>query len=326
VVKDVVKFVPSDDFSAKYDQPALLKGWARFWPAFTKWSLDYFAKEFGDHLVPMSNYHENQYQKVSDKPLVKVSDYINMLTGKTTETSNSNKKTYLAGWHFKKPAPELMDDINIPECFQDNLLDEVSQNIVYYHEISLFIGHDQVESPLHTDSFAVSVWLANIIGTKRIRLIPPVDYDKIYNGLDAFDDEVVVKLAESNIPVYEATIEAGDIFFIPPGYWHQVKNDSITVAISTNYLSPFHFLTFEQQLRAKLLGPLLKLMKLRDRVLETKGGELYHSMDALKHFNYVETESKYLNYMINKLEGQRQIVQSIHDKQLASEIASIENA
>jgi hypothetical protein len=295
-------------YSVNDDQPTLLKQMASHWPASQRWNSQYFREFFGHCSVALSQYSTAPALKHRDKQRVTLSAYLDVVEHFLPEDSQINLDSYVAGWHFLKNAPELLADILIPDPFKNNLLSRIDREVINFDSISLFIGHSRVETPLHTDSFAVCVWLANIVGRKIIRVIPPIDYKNIYNGLDAFDEKNVAKLAELGIPVIEATIEAGDVFTIPPGYWHQVRNQGFTVAVSTNFMSKFHFLTYEQQLKAKILAPYLKLQKLKREVL----GEqiLDHSANCLRHFNFVENEYKFLSYLNNELEKDRKLVES----------------
>jgi hypothetical protein len=292
-------------YSPRLDKPVLLKGLANSWAAKDKWTPEYFRENFADKQVALSHYHSQPHQRSKDKFKAKLGDYLNVLEGRAPTSERINEDSYVAGWHFLKNAPELLADITIPVLFRDNLLDRIDREIINYDSMSLFIGHSRAETPLHTDSFAVCVWLANIVGRKTIRVVPPIDYENIKNAMDAFDPKVVERWHQLGIPVFEALIEAGDVFVIPPGYWHQVRNEGFTVAVSTNFLSPYHFLVFEQQMKAKILAPYLKLLKLKHDLL---GEDLDHSADCLKHFDFANTESRFLEHMSAQIEKEKAVL------------------
>ena len=294
-----------DFYSTRLDKPVLLQGLANSWSAKDKWTPRYFRENFGDRLVTLSHYRSQPLQRGKDKFKAHLGDYLDVLEGHAPTTELINEDSYVAGWHFLKNAPELLADITIPAPFRENLLDRIDREIINYDSMSLFIGHSRAETPLHTDSFAVCVWLANLVGRKTIRVVPPIDYENIKNAMDAFDPKVVEHWHQLGIPVYEAVIEAGDIFVIPPGYWHQVRNEGFTVAVSTNFLSPYHFLVFEQQMKAKILGPYLKLLKLKHDLLAEP---LDQSADCLKHFDFTNTESRFLEHMSVQIEKEKDVL------------------
>jgi hypothetical protein len=299
-----------DEFTAASDEPALLKGWALDWPASSKWSLDYFSREFGDEVVPLSNYQDAPHQKPAEKPQVSMRQYIEFIRSGQSTNAALDQDSYLAGWHFNRTVPHLMDDIIIPQCFRENILDQVTKPLFPYESTSFFIGHKEVESPLHTDSFGVSVWLANVIGTKSIRVVPPIDYVHIKNGMDVFSDEVVEFLESKKIPVMECQLDPGDIVFIPPGHWHHVKNHGMTMALSVNFVNRYHFLPFEQQLRSKVIVPFMKLIELKSKILRGSPDDGL-SIASAQHFKVIENETLFLDFMEKKIGEERRRIGSL---------------
>ncbi len=288
-----------DKFSTQHDEPTLLKGLANDWPAKQSWTPQFFRENFGNQRVTLSHYQSLSHQRPKQKFKATLAEYLDVIEGEIQPCETLNVDSYIAGWHFEKEAKSLSLDLKVPTIFSDNLLNRVNQEIINYDSTSLFIGHSRADTPLHTDSFAVCVWLANLVGKKIIRIVPPVDYQNIRNGMDAFDPKVVEYWSELGIPTFEAEIEAGDVFFFPPGYWHQVRNEGFTVAVSTNYISPYHFLTFEQQLRAKIIKPYLRLMKLKREIMDPEGWA--HSTDAIHNFNFVQNETLFLEHLMKEL-------------------------
>lgn len=298
MVQDV-KCVPWSErakFTPASDEPALLKGWACEWPAMSKWTMEYLENEFGDEVVPVSNYVSSLHLKPLEKPRVKLKEYVRFLREGSSSNPVLTQHCYLAGWHFMRTSSRLLQDIVVPDCFRDNILNQVDRPIFPYDSMSFFLGHKDVESPLHTDSFGVSVWLANVVGRKTIRIVPPVDYESVKNGMNVFSEDTVAFLENKGIPILEANLEAGDIVFVPPGHWHHVKNHGITMAISVNFVNRYHFMPFEQQLRAKLVAPYLKLMELKARVIKGAGRGDF-SFDSARHFNLVANEAKFLDFL-----------------------------
>jgi hypothetical protein len=291
------------------DDPIVLKGWANEWKATQKWSLEYFSENFGHIPVRISNYKKDQYASPQQKPIASIAQYVAAARGQL-ENEYLGQDSYLAGWHFQKDAPELMNDIEIPKLFQNNLLDKISTEVINYDSWSLFIGHQNVESPLHTDSFAVSVWLANIVGEKKVRLVPPWNYSVVKNGMDMFSQSNVERVVASGLPVFDTTLKAGDILFIPPGYWHQVKNLGFTIAVSVNFVGPYHFVPFEQQLRSKVIAPYLKLLAFKKNFI-TQNSEAELSVQSLKNFKVVENETRFLDFLERQLQNERVFLEKL---------------
>jgi hypothetical protein len=83
---------------------------------------------------------------------------------------------------------------------------------------------------MHQDIFSTHTWLAQLRGLKIWRLCAPPTLDSLSGpAVDAFGTE------ELGCAVYGATLSPGDVIYLPPNWWHQVRNESSTLAISGNF-------------------------------------------------------------------------------------------
>jgi Cupin superfamily protein len=89
--------------------------------------------------------------------------------------------------------------------------------------ISLYAGPAGTSTPWHQDIFSTHTWLAQLRGEKLWRLSAP-DLDP----LKSFPDDS---------SIYEVTLNAGDLIYLPPDWWHEVQNQTSTLAISGNFCS-----------------------------------------------------------------------------------------
>jgi hypothetical protein len=280
------------------DRPCVLKNLASQWRAYTTWTPEYLSKNHGEVLLPISNYPGQGNPKMSEKPRMPLREYMAFVEKAVKGVPEAQQPLYAAGWHYLKDCPALARDLSCPSEFENNWIDRL-QGIINFDQTSLFIGHPAAETPLHTDSFFVSTWLVMISGSKRVRLIPGSYAGYVKNGLDTFSDSVLIELERRHIPVFEAEIGPGDALFIPPGWWHQVRNLSATIAVSNNFVSRSHFLAFEQQLRAKLLKPILGLSKLRQEATES-GAQIGH--ETLMSSRYLENERAYIGFLQSEVQ------------------------
>ncbi len=287
------------------DQPCVIQNEIESWTALKKWNAHYLSEKFGNIHLPISNYKSQGNIKPSLKQKMSIRDYFSYIEQTENGKDEIQEPLYAAGWHYLKDCAELASDLGVPEHFSDNWIDRL-KGIINFDQTSLFIGHRKAETPLHTDSFFVSTWLAMVQGEKILRLIPGQYSGYVKNGLDTFDAKVIDELSKQEIPLYEAKIKTGDIIYIPPGWWHQVKNESVTIAVSNNYVSSYHFLNFEQQLRAKLLKPLVNLNKLRDDAILTSAESLTnlqkfrYSIPTTRSSKFIENERDYAKYLVQE--------------------------
>ena len=295
--------------------PVVLKGECRNWPAFSKWTADFFRRNYGDIQVPMSNYKKNPYQPQTQKSSMRIGDYLDRAFRISAGEVSEDEDLYSAGWFFCNGHCELLKDIAVPSYFTENWADRV-QKIIHFDTRSILFGHPKVESPLHTDSFFVSTYFAMLKGQKRMRLVAPEHSAHVRNGLDVFDDALVRELGAKGVPVYDAVIEEGDIVWFPPGWWHHVKNDSFTISMTTSFVSAFHFLPFEQQVRATIMKPLVRLAQVKDEVMSGAAGETPRlSETALKNSFYLRNETEYVNFFHRESTKTERLLQQLRDTQ-----------
>jgi ribosomal protein L16 Arg81 hydroxylase len=90
--------------------------------------------------------------------------------------------------------------------------------------------------------------IAQMVGRKRLKLVPAAHVGKLYNHQHVFSEIVDLEdpsLDLSQFPllaksqVYDVTLSPGEIIFVPLGWWHQVKSLDFSVTITyTNFLWP----------------------------------------------------------------------------------------
>lgn len=304
----IIQFSATDGSFITNERPIILRGGAKHWPAFRKWSPEFFTEHYGLVELPLSNYKQNPYQSSKDKLRLPIKDYLKSAQKIASELPDKNEDLYSAGWFFSNQCSELLNDLDLPEYFRRNWA-EKAQEILRFETRAILFGHPKVESPLHTDSFFVSTYFAMIRGQKRMRLVSPRHTPYVFNGLNVFDDQKIEELFRKGVEVYDCVIEEGDIVWFPPGWWHHVKNDGFTISVTTNFVAPQHFLPFEQQVRATLLKPLLKLNSLKNDCLKETGEQFLQ--ENLTNSKFTELESAYVNYFREELGKTESLLQKI---------------
>jgi hypothetical protein len=110
----------------------------------------------------------------------------------------------------------------------------------------LWVGPGGTITPLHYD--LMNVLLVQLIGWKRVRLIPSTEMPLVYNDvgvfsqvdLDAPDLERFPRFAD--VHVYDIKIGPGHAVFIPVGWWHHVVSLNPSVSVSfVNFAAPNRF-------------------------------------------------------------------------------------
>jgi hypothetical protein len=168
--------------------------------------------------------------------------------------ASEDQPLYLFDKEFCAKLPELAQDYKPPKFFsaqsQDlfSLLGDVPKRP---HFRWIIVGPKKSGSSFHIDPNATSAWNAVVSGAKRWILFPP---DQVPPGVHPSDDfaEVtqsvslmewfmnfyprIAELPPHKRPV-ECTCRAGEIVYVPHGWWHAVINLEPTIAITQNFVS-----------------------------------------------------------------------------------------
>ncbi len=261
-----------DEFVQKYalvGKPVIITDAMKDWKAPTKWNFDFFRSECGSTNVKVKEDNMTAFDEQ-----ITIADYIDYMT-----SHDSNRRIYLANW-FISNHPQLLDDYHEPIYFP-NWLSRLPRKLLRKYELDnpeLFIGHQDTSVGLHKDPINGCAWLGMIKGRKKIVLFTPDQEELLYDGkVDVFnpDLEKFPLYAKTN-PV-EVILEPEEILYIPPNWWHHVKNleDSIALGslIVNEWNSELYFQSFidanNNSIKAHLLPLILEFPWLARLLLAT---------------------------------------------------------
>jgi len=224
----------------KQYQPFIINGVVENWDACRKWSNDYLINLCGNTAIPVDVYRENFFEEYKNyafdksykKSEMKLKDYIDTIS---TNKSGSGIAYYLAQIDFEKYFPELIVDITYPEYF-------LRKPIIYF-----WFGYSPTTSVSHLHFDDPHNVFVQIRGRKRIILFPPIDYLSFYTAIE--DIDCMFHFSKVNpinpdvesFPKFpwqekiEVIIEAGEILYIPPFWWHHVTAINENISLSFMY-------------------------------------------------------------------------------------------
>ncbi|XP_023672310.1 lysine-specific demethylase 8 [Paramormyrops kingsleyae] len=229
------KCLPLDRFRMDYlnqEKPVILEGAIDHWPAFNdhKWSIEYLRRVAGCRTVPVevgSRYTDEDWSQ----RLITVSAFIDRyILGK----EEGDGVGYLAQHQLFDQVPELKADIHIPDycCLGEGDEDDIT--------INAWFGPAGTISPLHHDP--QHNLLAQVVGSKYIRLYSPEDSRKLYAhqsqllhntsqvDVESPDNERYPLFGE--VPYQECLLQPGDMLFIPARHWHYVRSLQLSFSVS----------------------------------------------------------------------------------------------
>lgn len=218
-----------DEFRSHYfeaGRAVVLEGGARAMPAFHLWSSRYLADKLKS-CTPTVRLTDGRLARMGMESFFEYFDA-------PERYASTTGPVYLTDFYL---TPGFGEDVR--ELLARDAACPFDRHEARAEWISLYAGPGGTSSPLHQDVFGTHTWLAQIRGTKVWRLVAPEDLDdQTAVGCDAFGER------ELSFAVYEAVLAPGDLIYLPPNWWHQVKNLTETIAISGN------FCTFEHARRA----------------------------------------------------------------------------
>uniref|UniRef100_A0A3Q0R586 Lysine-specific demethylase 8 n=1 Tax=Amphilophus citrinellus TaxID=61819 RepID=A0A3Q0R586_AMPCI len=210
-------------------KPVILEGIIDHWPAFNKhpWSIEYLRSVAGCRTVPVevgSRYTDEDWSQT----LLTVNEFIDKYI------LNKVTSGYLAQHQLFDQIPELKDDIRLPDycCLGEGDEEDITVNA--------WFGPGGTVSPLHQDP--QQNFLAQVVGSKYIRLYSPEDTGKLYphqSQLLHNTSQVEVENPDAErfpefakAPYLECVLQPGDVLFIPVRHWHYIRSLELSFSVS----------------------------------------------------------------------------------------------
>ncbi|CAN1306839.1 Arginine-specific demethylase JMJ22 [Linum perenne] len=223
-----------DEFVSNFEElnkPVLLEGCINDWPALEKWvDRDYLIKECGD-------------VRFSVGPVkMKLDEYF-----RYSDQVKEERPLYLFDPKFAEKVPVLDSDYEVPAYFREDLFNVLGSERPDYRWI--IMGPAGSGSSFHIDPNSTSAWNAVIKGSKKWILFPPdVVPPGVHPSPDGAEVACPVSIIEWFMNFYSATkkwkkrpvecvCKAGEVIFVPNGWWHLVINLEESIAITQNYVS-----------------------------------------------------------------------------------------
>ncbi|KAL2651003.1 hypothetical protein R1flu_019131 [Riccia fluitans] len=222
-----------DEFIRDFEEPnkpVLINGALDHWPALEKWDREYLLQHAGE--VPFACGPVN----------MKLKDYYQY-----ADLVEEERPLYIFDSKFAEKAPQLSEDYDIPVYFREDLFSLLGDSRPDYRW--LILGPARSGSSFHIDPNSTSAWNAVVRGSKKWIMYPPaVVPPGVFPSPDGAEVASPVSLTEWFMNFYEETrrrkekpveciCRAGEVVFVPNGWWHIVINLEESIAITQNYVS-----------------------------------------------------------------------------------------
>lgn len=215
-IVDGLTIDPKDFFNDYYkpQKPVVLRGLWKQYPAYTKWTMDFFRQSMGDLEVGLYGNRKEDLSKTLQTPNVtmRFGDYLNLI-----ERESTDLRLFL--FPLFKHRPELLKDFGYPNIASG-----------YIKIPFLFFGPPKSIVRIHQDIDMSNVFLTQFQGRKRIWLFPPDQSDLLYrlpfnvhSTVDIDNPDYDEYPGLNHVKGLSTVLSHGDTLFMPSGYWHHIE-------------------------------------------------------------------------------------------------------
>ncbi|MGC1471440.1 MAG: cupin-like domain-containing protein [Psychroserpens sp.] len=218
-----VKTIKKEDFITNYfkpQQPVVIEGFIKDWPAYKKWSLDYMKDIAGDKVVPLYDDRPVSHEDGFNEPHaeMKMSEYVDLLKSEPT-------KYRIFLWNILKEIPQLQKDYTFPD-FGLKLMKTLPM---------LFFGGTNSHTFMHYDIDLANIFHFHFEGEKQCILFDQSQNKYLYKiphslivreDIDFSNPDLKKWPALQYAKGWQCELNHGDILYMPEGYWHYMKYSS----------------------------------------------------------------------------------------------------
>ena len=209
--------ITREEFYTKYydpQKPVVLRGLWKPYPAYNKWTMDFFKQSMGNIEVGLFGNRKEDLSKTLQEPneTMRFDEYLNLI-----EREPSDLRLFL--FPVFKYKPELLKDFDYPAIVKG-----------YVKIPFMFFGPPKSIVRMHQDIDMGNVFLTQFHGTKRVLLFPPSQSTLLYrlpfnvhSTVDVDNPDYEEYPGLKYVKGMNAVLEHGDTLFMPSGYWHHIE-------------------------------------------------------------------------------------------------------
>ncbi|KAL1915108.1 uncharacterized protein VTP21DRAFT_7589 [Calcarisporiella thermophila] len=227
-----------EEFREKYElpnKPVILTDVVPQWPAFqnSSWTKSSLLTRYGD------------IKFRAEAIDITLREYF-----KYADTTADESPLYLFDKRFCENCKGMAEDFEVPAYFAEDLFAVLGEKRPDWRWI--IVGPARSGSTFHKDPNSTSAWNAVLTGAKLWIMYPPHQLPPgVFTSPDESEVTSPVSIAEWFLNFYEQTLpsrcppdqrpvqavcRAGEIMFVPCGWWHLVVNLEESVAVTQNYV------------------------------------------------------------------------------------------
>ena len=227
----------AQDFFEDYyfeNRPVVLRGYARCWPAFSKWTPEFLKREYGHVPIKITDgRNQNPDYDMQHKRHTRecsMAEFVDIV-----QTDSTGNDTYMVAnnRNIENPlfAPILKDVVYDEAMFVPGRWKSCT---------AFWLGPAGTVTPNHHDT--CNILFVQIYGRKRFRLFSPLDLEllndarSMYAAIDPENPNIERYPNFSDVTEKSVVLEPGDAIFLPIGWWHHVRSLDVSISLAmTNF-------------------------------------------------------------------------------------------
>jgi histone arginine demethylase JMJD6 len=231
-------------------KPVIITDVMREWKALTRWTPEFFQREFGDMKITFDDDLKDVTGSGTPGVGYTMSEFIDLVLN----SSEDHPAPYFRNRILYDLFPSLKEDIEpLPEYFQPNWLADrymvkrVGEVLNRGAAIELYIGGAGGRFPvLHYDGSGTHAFLMQIYGVKQYIVFPPSQEAFLYPSPHRANLSLLNSVESPDLrrfPLFANAVattfllEPGELLFIPSHGWHTAKILSASITVSANLLN-----------------------------------------------------------------------------------------
>jgi histone arginine demethylase JMJD6 len=233
------------EFSQDYlfpHRPVVITDALREWKAVSRWTPEFFKKEFSDMKFSLGGKRGNEDFTMST------------FIDRVMASDETSPAPYFRNQVLDEVFPSLKQDVQpLPPYFFPNWMGEpffvpgVRRSLNRGGAMEIYIGGKGASFPyLHYDGMATHAFLLQIYGQKRFILYGPEQEQYLYPNPERPNQTLVLDLDRPDLekfPLFAKAkpisfvLEPGEMLFIPHRWWHTTKMLGPSISVSVNVLN-----------------------------------------------------------------------------------------
>ena len=229
-------------------EPVIVMDVIADWPAFSKWSFDWFSDRYGDDRVSVVD----SINHPTVKQTTTLSDYLGYVVSPSDHplaAFERGYRLYVYGYRPFTKHPELRYDYAPSELVED-WLDSLNEPIKStFNQGWVLFSAVGARTEFHVDFMHTHAWLAQLRGRKDCILVAPCQSECIYDGqADPLQPDFTMHPRFREVKLWSGSIAPGEALLIPSGWWHHVVTTDTSLTISHNIVNGTNFGDFVDEL------------------------------------------------------------------------------